>query len=200
MTVGCDACRDFFPRFRSIDVDQCTVVLDAKGEEHKEEHMSDLRPLERFAVINGIRQWLRNWRGSNSSLFECCREDEVARVARDLAMSTSEFRRVADHGPGAADLLVRRMVVLNLDRNEVAATAPSALQDLQRLCTMCESHGRCARDLAREPAEGAWEDYCPNAAMLKVLDAAHSLGGEIDGTIVEGMRPAAEKKARIHRR
>ena len=162
--------------------------------------MSDLGPLEPFAMINGISQWLRNWRGSNSSLFECCGEDEVARVARDLAMSVPELRKVADHRPEAADLLVRRMIVLNLDRNEVAATAPGAFQDLQRLCTMCESRGRCARDLARDPADGAWEDYCPNAAMLKLLDAVQSLGGEIDGMIVESLRPAAEKKARIHRR
>jgi hypothetical protein len=37
--------------------------------------------------------------------------------------------------------------------------------------------------------------------MLKVLVALHSLGGEIDGNmIVERMRPAAEKKARIRHR
>jgi len=78
--------------------------------------------------------------------------------------------------PEADVLLVRRMVVLNLDRNEVAAAEPCAFRELQRLCTMCESHGRCVRDLARDPADGAWEGYCPNAAMLKVLVALRSLG------------------------
>ena len=102
--------------------------------------------------------------------------------------------------PEADVLLVRRMVVLNLDRNEVAAAEPCAFRELQRLCTMCESHGLCARNLARDPADRAWEDYCPNVAMLKVLVALHSLGGEIDGMIVERMRPAAEKKARIRHR
>ena len=102
--------------------------------------------------------------------------------------------------PEADVLFVRRMVVLNLDRNEVAAAEPSAFRELQRLCIMCESHGRCARDLARDLAEGAWEGYCPNAGMLKVLVALHSLGGEIGDMTVERMRPAAEKKARIRRR
>ena len=39
-------------------------------------------------------------------------------------------------------------------------------QDLQRVCAMCESHRRCARDLARDSAIPAWKDYCPNAATL----------------------------------
>ena len=103
--------------------------------------------------------------------------------------------------PTADVLLARRMEVLNLDSNEVAAVEPSAFRELQRLCTICESHGLCARNLARDPADRAWEDYCPNVAMLKVLVALHSLGGEIDGNmIVERMRPAAEKKARIRHR
>ena len=124
-------------------------------------------------MINGIRQWWRSWSAASSSLSElnCCGEIEVQRMARDLGMSVSELRKVADHGPEAADLLVRRMVVLNLDRNEVAATEPSTFQDLQRVCTLCESHRQCARDLARNPANGEWEDYCPNAATLKLLDA-----------------------------
>jgi Family of unknown function (DUF6455) len=92
-------------------------------------------------------------------------------MAHDLGMPVSELRKVAEHGPEAADLLVRRMEVLNLDTNEIAATAPGTLQDLQRVCTLCESHRKCARDLGRDPAAAAWEDYCPNVAMLKLLDA-----------------------------
>jgi hypothetical protein len=101
----------------------------------------------------------------------CCGEYEVERMARDLGMPVSELRKIADHGPEAADLLVRRMAVLNLDRDEIATTAPSTFQDLQRLCTLCESHRQCARDLEHDPADAAWEEYCPNVAMLKLLDS-----------------------------
>jgi hypothetical protein len=136
--------------------------------------MSDLHPrVNPRQMINRMRQWWRNWRGANSRASEliCCGEYEVERMARDLGMPVSELRKVANHGPEAADLLVRRMVALNLDRNEVATTVPSTFQDLQRLCTLCESHRRCARDLERDPTDRAWEDYCPNVAMLKLLDA-----------------------------
>jgi hypothetical protein len=136
--------------------------------------MSDLHPRANARqMIDGMRQWWRSWRGASSHLSElaCCGEYEVERMARDLGMPVSELRQVANHGPEAADLLVRRMAALNLDRKEVAATVPSTFQDLQRLCTLCESHRQCARDLGHDPGDPEWEDYCPNVAMLKLLDS-----------------------------
>src|SRR5262249_2242005 len=65
----------------------------------------------------------------------------------------------------------RRMAALDLDRNEVSRTEPRTFQDLQRVCTMCNHHRRCSRDLARDSADPAWEDYCPNAATLMALNA-----------------------------
>ena len=91
-------------------------------------------------------------------------------MAHDLGMPLYELRKVAAHAE-SADLLMRRMGVLNLDTKEIAATTLGTLQDLQRVCTLCESHRKCARDLRRDPADPAWEDYCPNVAMLKMLDA-----------------------------
>jgi hypothetical protein len=141
------------------------------GEE--EEQMSDLHPrASPWPMIDGMRQWWRNWRvNSRVAELACCGDYEVERMARDLGMPASELRELADHGPEAADLLARRMAALNLDGNEVGATAPGTLQDLQRLCTLCESHRRCARDLGRDPDDKAWEDYCPNVAMLKLLNS-----------------------------
>jgi hypothetical protein len=136
--------------------------------------MSNLHPrVGPWPIISPIVQWWRKWRGTNSRVSElmCCGEYEVERMARDLGMPVSELRKIADHGPEAADLLVRRMAVLNLDRDEIATTAPSTFQDLQRLCTLCESHRQCARDLEHDPADAAWEEYCPNVAMLKLLDS-----------------------------
>ena len=138
--------------------------------------MSDLHPgagpWPPWPMFDGMRQWWRNWR-ANSRVADlaCCGDYEVERMANDLGMPASELRKLADHGPEAADLLTRRMVALNLDGNEVGATAPGTLQDLQRLCTLCESHRQCARDLGRDPDDKAWEDYCPNVAMLKLLDS-----------------------------
>ena len=124
-------------------------------------------------MFDGLRQWCRNWRGASSRFTElaCCGDYEVERMARDLGMPSSELRKIANRGPEAADLLLRRMAELNLDSKEVAATAPGTFQDMQRLCTLCESHRQCARDIGRDPADKAWEDYCPNVATLKLLDS-----------------------------
>jgi hypothetical protein len=35
---------------------------------------------------------------------------------------------------------------------------------------MCKSHGRCARDLARDANDPAWESYCPNCQTLEALN------------------------------
>jgi hypothetical protein len=119
-----------------------------------------------------ISRWWRDWTRRGSGLdLKCCGEDEVERMAKDIGVSASELRRLATLGPDSADLLLRRMAALDLDRKEVSQTEPRTFQDLQRVCTMCNSHRRCKRDLARDSADRAWQDYCPNAATLMALNA-----------------------------
>jgi hypothetical protein len=122
--------------------------------------------------IAAISQWLRDWARKRSALeLRCCGEDEVERMATDIGMSASELRRVAALGPGSADLLLRRMAALDLDRKEVSQTEPRTFQDLQRVCTMCNSKRRCKRDIGRDSDDPVWQDYCPNAATLMALNA-----------------------------
>jgi hypothetical protein len=119
-----------------------------------------------------VLQWWRDWISKGPALeLKCCGEDEVERLAKDVGLSASELRRLANLGPDSADLLLRRMAALDLDRNEVSRTEPRTFQDLQRVCTMCNSHRRCSRDLARDSADPAWQDYCPNATTLMALNA-----------------------------
>lgn len=125
------------------------------------------------SLVEAISQWWRDWTGNGSALSElkCYAEDEVQRLAKDVGVSVSELRGLARFGPDAADLLLRRMAALDLDRNEVSQAQRQTFQDLQRVCTMCKSHRRCARDIARDSADAAWEEYCPNVATLKALNA-----------------------------
>jgi hypothetical protein len=125
-----------------------------------------------WSLTKAVLQWWRDWVRRSSALeLKCCGEDEVERMAKDLGLSASELRRVATLGPGSADLLLRRMAALDLDRNEVSRTEPRTFQDLQRVCSMCNSKRRCRRDLAHDGADPVWEDYCPNAATLMALNA-----------------------------
>ena len=122
--------------------------------------------------IKAISQWLRDWARKSSALeLRCCGEEEVERMAKDIGMSASELRRIAALGPGSADLLLRRMAALDLDRKEVSQTEPRTFQDLQRVCAMCNSKRRCKRDLANDSNDPVWQDYCPNAATLMALNA-----------------------------
>jgi hypothetical protein len=125
-----------------------------------------------WSPTKAVLQWWRDWISKGPALeLKCCGEDEVERLAKDVGLSASELRRLANLGPDSADLLLRRMAALDLDRNEVSRTEPRTFQDLQRVCTMCNSHRRCRRDLARDSADPAWQDYCPNATTLMALNA-----------------------------
>jgi hypothetical protein len=117
--------------------------------------------------LQAFLQWLT---GSQLS-FGNCGDEGVERMAHDLGISTTELRQLASHGAESADLLVERMAALDLDQNEIARTEPATFQDLQRVCTMCDCHRRCARDLARDPLDPVWKDYCPNAQTLAALNA-----------------------------
>jgi len=120
--------------------------------------------------IEAIRQWYRGLTRSQPGLADCGPEG-LERMAHDIGMSSTELCRLASHGPESADLLFHRMEVLDLDRNEVGRVERATFQDLQRVCTMCNCQKRCARDLARDPNDPVWKDYCPNAQTLTALNA-----------------------------
>src|SRR5262249_62055755 len=115
-------------------------------------------------MTKAVLQWWRGWTRRSAARLElkCRGEDEVERMAKDVGVSASELRRLASLGPDSADLLLRRMAALDLDRTEVSRTEPQAFQDLQRVCTMCNHHRRCRRGLARDSGVSAWGDYWPN--------------------------------------
>jgi len=131
------------------------------------------------ALLNRMKSWSplsAIWRliwNDNDALddLQRCAEGEIERIARDNGLSVSEFRTLASLGPNAADLLERRMAALDLDPVEVSQIAPHTFRDLQKLCSLCKSHGRCLRELARDPTNEAWKEYCPNAETLLALNA-----------------------------
>jgi hypothetical protein len=120
--------------------------------------------------LAAVRQWYRNWAHRDSELRWCCADEEISRMAGDIGLTPTELRQLVRRGPDAADLLPRRLAALDLDPSEVARHEPQTLHDLERVCTLCHYHHRCARDLAHSVADTAWKDYCPNAATLIALN------------------------------
>ncbi len=129
-----------------------------------------------WSPIKAILQWRREWTRSGLTELKCCGEEEVERIARDFGVSASDLHRLASLGSGSADLLLHRMATLGLDLDEVSRITRT-FQDLQRVCSLCESKRRCARALASDSANPAWKDYCPNAATLVALSACHDRAG-----------------------
>ncbi len=120
-----------------------------------------------------IADWWHDWRQRAASWAElyACDANDVDRIAHDAGLTTYELQHLVRRGPHAADLLLRRMAALGLDPKEVDEVDRATFLDLQRVCTNCDPKGRCRRDLAKRPGDAGWEDYCPNAATLKMLDS-----------------------------
>src|SRR5580704_6235325 len=108
------------------------------------------------SLIVGVAEWWRN-RGHGD-----VGDLEESRIARELGLGVGELHELVRRGRNSANLLPRRMATLHLDADELARSDGLLLRDLQRVCAMCESKGRCMRDLGRDPNDPAWEEYCPN--------------------------------------
>ena len=124
------------------------------------------------AISRRWSDWVKRRRAvSELSELKCYAEEEIERIAKDVGVSSTAIHKLVSRGSDAANLLLHRMAVLNLDRNEVSRTEPQVFQELNRNCALCDSRRRCMRDLARDSNDPVWEEYCPNAATLLALNA-----------------------------
>jgi len=122
-------------------------------------------------VIGPLADWWRKHAEvrDNQANLDALGPDELARVAQDVGIPASDLRKLAQHCSDAADLLEYRIASLGLSASDLAHDAPARLRDMERLCTMCEHKGRCARDLAADASDPIWRRYCPNEAALTEL-------------------------------
>jgi hypothetical protein len=103
---------------------------------------------------------------------------EIERLARETGFSTDNLRTLEMLGIHGADLLRRRMDILRIDPNGLYDSEPSIFRTLQKSCSACESYKLCALELAQDaidPTRPDWQDYCPNAATIKMLSATNEL-------------------------
>lgn len=114
-------------------------------------------------------RWQR-WRDRRSEIAELASagEDEIARLAADLALSSQELQQLVATGPGGADLLYERCKALGIDAARLQSV-PELKRELERCCSLCASKPECAHDLEANPSGAQWSDYCPNEATLATL-------------------------------
>jgi hypothetical protein len=127
-----------------------------------------------------LADWWRGWtrRRRTMAQLDCCGSSEVARMAHDVGVSSEELCVLAGKWPDTTDLLLRRMAETKLDPTEVTKVEPQVIRDLQRVCTLCASKRKCEHDLATNPSDPVWQDYCPNATTLQALIAERAHPGK----------------------
>ncbi len=121
--------------------------------------------------IHGFLQWI--WylsRDSTLRQLHSSEEREIKGIASATGMSGTDRPGLVNAGSHAGELLESRLAALGLDPKEIYEVTRQTLYDMQRVCALCTSHGRCRRDLARNPTAATWNDYCPNADMLMSLE------------------------------
>ena len=122
-------------------------------------------------LFEGLVQWWRNLRAARMRVDELANcGGEVSNIAHDVGLSTSELYAIAAKRADAADQLKQRLEALHLDRAALLRSDPLVMRDLERTCTLCGAKRRCERDLARNPDDPAWQDYCPNVHTLEALE------------------------------
>lgn len=128
-------------------------------------------------LFNAVARWWRNWTAARANVanLDCCGADQAERIARDVGVSAPELRALAGKWPDSADLLNRRLTALELDPVEIRRTEPGVLSDLQRVCAMCANERECRHDLAEDPYDPAWREYCPNVMTLDALTAERAI-------------------------
>jgi len=103
---------------------------------------------------------------------------EAEHIARELGLSLSDLYTLAGKRVDAAALLDRRMTLLGFNGDDLAQAGIATERDLQRTCTLCDQHRRCARDLNSKGHSDDWLDYCPNTyTLLAMRNAQRARGG-----------------------
>jgi hypothetical protein len=126
-----------------------------------------------------MSQWRRGWikADQKTQRAEVAEPGEIECLAHQTGISADDLRILARLGIHGADLLRRRMRILRVDPDGFSRFDSATFRELQKSCSACEVHGRCALDLAQDainPTRSDWRDYCPNAAMLNMLSAVEN--------------------------
>ena len=87
-----------------------------------------------WSLLDAISNWWSNWTKKICGIgAELLRGGRNQPHRKDLGMSTDEFHKLVSCGPEAANLLLRRMAALDLDRSEVSRTEPRCSRNFRKL-------------------------------------------------------------------
>jgi len=92
----------------------------------------------------------------------------VESIANDLQLSPADLEELVRRAP-TADELPRLLEALGISAQDVARVEPMVVQDMERVCALCESKRECDRDLASGASAEHYQEYCLNAPRIAQL-------------------------------
>jgi hypothetical protein len=123
-------------------------------------------------AFKAIATWVSNYRyamGCFGNEFGKCGPDEVKRMVEQIGVTPGQLQKLANNGPGNADLLKKMLVALHVDPKVLADMDPLILRELRWLCITCSDKERCKHELAQGTAAEHLREFCPNAVSLDEL-------------------------------
>ena len=118
----------------------------------------------------------RKLRRQDRRRFMDLSDSEVARMARDVGLSSFELCEMVRLGPDASQALERRMAALRIDIDKISQTDVILMRDMQHLCATCGNKSRCDMHLIVDSDNPVWRQYCPNARYLDELQSENAEG------------------------
>jgi hypothetical protein len=118
-------------------------------------------------VIDGVADFIgrQSRRLASSRELDALSAAEVSSIARDLKLSKSSLRELAAQ-EREPHLLVRMLASLN---KTMPPSGDVLTRDMQAVCSLCRSKGRCNRELSTGTAPANYTKFCPNAFNLDLL-------------------------------
>ena len=71
--------------------------------------------------------------------------------------------------PHTAAQMPRLLEALGISAQDVARVEPTVVQDMERVCALCESKRECNGDLASGASAEHYQEYCLNAPRIAQL-------------------------------
>jgi hypothetical protein len=122
---------------------------------------------DRHPVSESIVGRWQEWRGKRRRTSQKeSREQKLERAALELDLTAGEVSAISTRACYKTNLLPLRMALLQIDPGETIRTDPQRFRSLETSCRLCDVKGRCTFDIAQNPSNPQWQQYCPNASTL----------------------------------
>lgn len=131
------------------------------------------------SLLASIGEWWREYRRRQRAAAEldAFGPEDVARMAHDMGVSTSDLRDLVQRSAHAIDEAPKMMAALGLDPAAMRNYDPALMRDIEVGCARCGAKGQCNEDLEAGTAGEHYKEYCVNAGTFSALTAVHEAEG-----------------------